>query len=148
MRDCDRSRPSTVATSPAPRGSIDESGRGSHEPHDPGWCAAPPSARHPNATVALRIARREVQKTRAVPDRSGSVDFVSTPDTEQDFFAELKRRGVSRVATMYAVVAWLIVQMADATFDVLGVPEAAHRILILVAAAGFPVAIALGWIFD
>jgi TolB-like protein len=69
-------------------------------------------------------------------------------DTEQNFLAELKRRGVFRVAAMYAVVAWLAVQIADATFEVLGVPEAAHRILILVAAAGFPVAIALGWIYD
>ena len=49
---------------------------------------------------------------------------------------------------MYAVVAWLIVQVADATFDVLGISESVHRILILVAAAGFPVALALGWIYD
>lgn len=69
-------------------------------------------------------------------------------EPEQDFFAELKRRGVFRVAAMYAVVAWLVVQIADATFEVLGIPEAAHRILILVAAAGFPVAIALGWLYD
>lgn len=69
-------------------------------------------------------------------------------EPERDFFAELKRRNVFRVAAMYAVVAWLLVQVADATFEVLGVPEAAHRILILVAAAGFPVAIALGWLFD
>jgi len=67
---------------------------------------------------------------------------------EPDLLDELKRRGVFRVAAMYAVVAWLIVQIADATFDVLGVSEAAHRILILVAAAGFPVAVALGWIYD
>jgi len=70
------------------------------------------------------------------------------PNTEQDLFAELKRRGVFRVAAMYAVVAWLIVQIADATFDVLGISEAAHRILIFVAAGGFPIAVALGWIYD
>jgi TolB-like protein len=67
---------------------------------------------------------------------------------EPDLLDELKRRGVFRVAAMYAVVAWLIVQIADATFDVLGVSEAAHRILIFVAAAGFPFAVALGWIYD
>ena len=49
---------------------------------------------------------------------------------------------------MYAVAAWLVVQIADATFEPLGVPAAAHRILILVAALGFPVALVLGWIFD
>lgn len=69
-------------------------------------------------------------------------------EPERDFFAELKRRNVFRVAAMYAVVAWLVIQVADATFEVLGVPDAAHRILILVAAAGFPVAVALGWLFD
>lgn len=70
------------------------------------------------------------------------------PDPDQDLLEELKRRGVFRVAAMYAVAAWLVVQIADATFDVLGVPEAAHRVLILVAAAGFPVAVAMGWIFN
>lgn len=69
-------------------------------------------------------------------------------DDEPDLFAELRRRGVFRVAAMYGVVAWLVVQIADATFDVLGISEAAHRILILVAAAGFPVALVLGWIYD
>jgi len=49
---------------------------------------------------------------------------------------------------MYAVAAWLVVQIADATFEPLGVPESAHRILILVAALGFPVALVLGWLFD
>jgi TolB-like protein/Tfp pilus assembly protein PilF len=49
---------------------------------------------------------------------------------------------------MYAVGAWLVVQVADATFEPLGVPETAHRILILVAALGFPIALVLGWLFD
>ena len=56
------------------------------------------------------------------------------PGSEPGLFAELKRRNVFRVAAMYAVAAWLVVQIADATFEPLGVPEAAHRILILVAA--------------
>jgi hypothetical protein len=45
------------------------------------------------------------------------------PDAEQDFFAELKRRGVFRVAPMYAFVGWLVVRIVDATFDVPGVPK-------------------------
>jgi TolB-like protein len=67
---------------------------------------------------------------------------------DPDLFEELKRRNVFRAAAMYAVVAWLVVQVADATFEVLGVPESAHRILILVVAAGFPIAVVLGWLFD
>ena len=70
------------------------------------------------------------------------------PSPEPGLFTELRRRNVFRVAAMYAVAAWLVVQIADATFEPLGVPEAAHRILILVTALGFPVALVLGWLFD
>ena len=49
---------------------------------------------------------------------------------------------------MYTVAAWLVVQIADATFEPLGVPESVHRILILMVALGFPVALVLGWLFD
>ena len=78
------------------------------------------------------------------------------PETETDqrdaratgFVAELRRRNVFRVAATYAVAAWLVVQVADATFDVLGISAAIHRIVVLLALAGFPVALILGWIFD
>jgi adenylate cyclase len=71
---------------------------------------------------------------------------MSGPD--HGLFSELKRRNVFRVAAMYAVAAWLVIQVADATFEPLGVPDFAHRTLILVAALGFPVALVLGWLFD
>ncbi len=70
------------------------------------------------------------------------------PDADPGLFAELKRRNVFRVGAMYAVGAWLVLQIADATFEPLGIPAAAHRILILIAALGFPAALVLGWVFD
>jgi len=70
------------------------------------------------------------------------------PGPDDGLFSELKRRNVFRVAAMYAVAAWLVIQVADATFEPLGVPDFAHRILILVTALGFPVALVLGWLFD
>jgi adenylate cyclase len=70
------------------------------------------------------------------------------PRPADGLYAELKRRKVFRVGGMYAVAAWLLVQIADATFEPLGVPEASHRILILAAALGFPIALVLGWVFD
>jgi hypothetical protein len=45
------------------------------------------------------------------------------PEAEQDFFSERKRRGVFRVAAMLAVVGWLVVKIANASFDVRGVPK-------------------------
>jgi TolB-like protein/Tfp pilus assembly protein PilF len=62
--------------------------------------------------------------------------------------SELKRRKVFRVAALYAVGAWGAVQVADATFDVLGIPASIHRILIIAAVAGFPIALVTGWLFD
>jgi TolB-like protein len=73
---------------------------------------------------------------------------VSSDTDKPGLFEELKRRNVFRVAAMYAVVAWLVVQIADATFEPLGISDGAHRILILLAALGFPVALVLRWIFD
>jgi TolB-like protein/Flp pilus assembly protein TadD len=73
---------------------------------------------------------------------------VSDRSPKPGLFEELKRRNVFRVAAMYAVVGWLLIQIGEATFDALGLPEGSLRLLIIVVAAGFPVALVLGWIFD
>ncbi len=51
-------------------------------------------------------------------------------------FAELKRRNVFRVAAMYAVAAWLLIQIGEATFDALGLPQGSLRFLIIAVGAG------------
>ena len=45
-------------------------------------------------------------------------------------FAELRRRNVFRVGVAYAVVAWLLMQVADLLFPVFGAPDWALRIFI------------------
>jgi TolB-like protein/Flp pilus assembly protein TadD len=60
----------------------------------------------------------------------------------------LRRRRVLRVLAIYAVSAWLVLQIAEVTFEPMGFPVGAMRILILIALAGFPIAFALGWIID
>ncbi len=65
-----------------------------------------------------------------------------------EFVEELKRRRVFRVAAMYAVAAWVLLQIAEITFEPLGFPEASLRTLILVLALGFPVAVIVGFAFD
>jgi adenylate cyclase len=61
---------------------------------------------------------------------------------------QLRERGVLRVAASYAVIAWLLLQIADVTFEPLGVPRWVMITLIATAILGFPVAIALAWHFE
>jgi TolB-like protein/Tfp pilus assembly protein PilF len=61
---------------------------------------------------------------------------------------QLRRRGVLRVAASYAVIAWLLLQIADVTFEPLGLPAWAMTALIVTVAIGFPVALLLAWFFE
>ena len=66
----------------------------------------------------------------------------------RNFFGELKRRKVYRVAVAYAVVAWLVVQIATQTFPFLEIPNWVVRLVIVLIVIGFPVALVLAWAFD
>ena len=66
----------------------------------------------------------------------------------QRWFAELRRRKVFRVAAVYLVAAWLAIQVADTVVEPIGLPAWTLRLVILLAAIGFPVACALAWAFD
>jgi TolB-like protein/cytochrome c-type biogenesis protein CcmH/NrfG len=68
--------------------------------------------------------------------------------TPAGFFAELKRRHVYRVAVAYAVVAWLLIQIATQVFPFFEVPNWAVRLVVLLLAAGFPVALVLAWAYE
>jgi adenylate cyclase len=61
------------------------------------------------------------------------------------FYGELKRRKVIRVATVYAVVAWIIVEIASVMFPGLLLPEWSVRFVIALAIIGFPIALVLAW---
>jgi serine/threonine-protein kinase len=64
------------------------------------------------------------------------------------FFAELKRRNVYKVAVAYAVVGWLLIQVATQVFPFLEIPNWAIRLVILATALGFPVALIIAWAFE
>ena len=66
----------------------------------------------------------------------------------QRWFAELRRRKVFRVAAVYLVAAWLAIQVAGTVFEPMGLPAWTLRLVIVLAAIGFPVACALAWAFD
>src|ERR671935_2155017 len=65
-----------------------------------------------------------------------------------NFFAELKRRNVYKVAVAYAVVGWLLVQVATQVFPFLEIPNWVIRLVIAVVALGFPVALVIAWAFE
>ena len=66
----------------------------------------------------------------------------------KNFFAELKRRKVYRVAVAYAVVSWLLIQIATQVFPFFEIPVWAVRLVIVLLVLGFPVALLLAWAFD
>ncbi len=64
------------------------------------------------------------------------------------FFAELKRRNVYKVAVAYAVISWLLIQVATQVFPFFEIPNWAVRLVVLLVILGFPVALILSWAFE
>src|SRR5260370_12525005 len=64
------------------------------------------------------------------------------------FLAELKRRNVYKVAVAYAVVGWLLVQVATQVFPFLEIPNWVVRLVIALVAIGFPIALVIAWAFE
>jgi TolB-like protein/Tfp pilus assembly protein PilF len=65
-----------------------------------------------------------------------------------NFFTELKRRNVYKVAVAYAVVGWLLIQVATQTFPFFEIPNWTVRLVILLVVIGFPVALIIAWAFE
>jgi len=65
-----------------------------------------------------------------------------------NFFAELKRRNVYKVAAAYAVVSWLLIQAASIFFPAFNAPQWAMQIVILIVVVGFPIALIFSWAFE
>jgi TolB-like protein len=66
----------------------------------------------------------------------------------EHLLSELKRRRVFRTAAAYLAGAFVVLQVADLTFEPLGLPASAYRVLIIIAAIGFPIAVMASWFFD
>src|SRR3954462_6968476 len=65
-----------------------------------------------------------------------------------NFFAELKRRNVYKVAVAYAVVSWLLIQIATQVFPFFEIPNWAVRLVVILLILGFPIALVLSWAFE
>lgn len=64
------------------------------------------------------------------------------------FFNELKRRNVFRAGIAYVVAAWLVLQVADVILPNLGAPDWVFRIILLLLVIGFPIALAISWVYE
>jgi serine/threonine-protein kinase len=66
----------------------------------------------------------------------------------KNFFGELKRRNVYKVAIAYAMVGWLLVQVATQVFPFFEIPNWAIRLVVLLIVIGFPIALIIAWAFE
>jgi len=66
----------------------------------------------------------------------------------RNFFSELKRRNVYKVAVAYAVIAWLLIQAASILFPTFEAPAWVMKVFVVVIVLGFPVALILAWAFE
>lgn len=64
------------------------------------------------------------------------------------FFQELKRRNVFRVAVIYVVVSWLLMQIGDVMFPALHLPEWTQTLLVAFLLLGLPIALIFAWAFE
>jgi TolB-like protein/tetratricopeptide (TPR) repeat protein len=66
----------------------------------------------------------------------------------KNFFVELQRRNVYRVAVAYGVVSWLLIQIATQVFPFFEIPNWVTRMVVILLLFGFPVALVLAWAYE
>jgi hypothetical protein len=82
---------------------------------------------------------------------SGAAEATLDSDDQQSsagLLTELKQRNVFRVGIAYIVVAWVLLQLGEITFDFLEVPTWSGKLLIVFLALGLPVALFLAWAYE
>jgi adenylate cyclase len=68
--------------------------------------------------------------------------------SERNFFAELKRRNVYKVALAYVVSGWLLIEIASLVFPLFEMPVEILKGLVVVVVAGFIAALIIAWFFE
>ena len=103
------------------------------------------SRRHPVGAVAWRLTNAgnaDEPRGRSIGcrrgPRGGGVSVI----------AELKRRNVVRVAVLYGLVAWLLLQVAEVLFGVLDLPGWAGKFVFGLLVLGFPLVLIFSWVYE
>src|SRR5438105_355785 len=73
---------------------------------------------------------------------------LTAPMTNRNFFAELKRRNVYKIAVAYAVVSWLLIQAASILFPTFEAPSWVMKVFVAVLILGFPIVLIFSWAFE
>jgi TolB-like protein/Flp pilus assembly protein TadD len=103
----------------------------------------------PSATFGRSsLVQKSFYLTTAVSDKNQPGLRAYSLMVSGKFFTELKRRNVYKIAVAYAVVGWLIIQVATQVFPFLEIPTWIVRLVIAVVAIGFPVALIIAWAFE
>src|SRR5437588_12470675 len=66
----------------------------------------------------------------------------------ENFFAELKRRNVYKVAVAYIIAGWALSQGIAQVFPVFDIPNWIIRFIVVLIIIGFPIALVLAWAFE
>ncbi len=73
---------------------------------------------------------------------------AETQSLPRQVYEELKRRRVIRVATVYTIALWPIIQIVDILAPAIGLPNIALRYMLIVFVTGLPVVLILSWLYD
>ncbi|MEE8294596.1 MAG: hypothetical protein V3R64_02690, partial [Sphingomonadales bacterium] len=65
-----------------------------------------------------------------------------------NFFNELKRRNVVRVAIAYAVVSWVALQLVDVLDEILSLPEGFGKAVLIILLIGLPIVLVFSWAYE
>src|SRR5438034_2971669 len=104
-------------------------------------CSVPSFVR----SVPIRVSLISCAEPESIPRKHSR---GKTKVKLNNFFAELKRRNVYKVAVAYAVVGWLLVQVTTQVFPVFEIPNWALRLIVLAIIIGFPIALVMAWAFE
>ncbi len=97
------------------------------------------------------LAKRPEHRPRAAEISRALRDEVDTENTQApfaQFLHELKRRKVYQAAVAYVAIMFIALQGADLLVPALQSGETVYRYAVLASLAGFPIAVALAWVFD
>src|SRR5947199_10623321 len=102
------------------------------------------------ASVSRRIGARKAGPPAAVRSarQTSNAAWIRRAANDMNVFSELKRRNVYKVAVAYAVVGWLLVQVATQVFPFFEIPNWAVRLIVLGIVIGFPIALVIAWAFE